>query len=188
MAGPQSSNLPVLLTVGFALGLGFGWLAFRQDAPKPPVAVTLAPKATDPRELTTGLRRDAGTLADVERTFQRWGGYAVWENDVTEIALWSGQHQQHDDYYEVRRVDGEFYFRTLRRLTRPVLDHGPRGRLPVEFTEPQALHDAFHREHPQHDSLGDPVVDLPPRPPARYDRTDLVPPPSSTATTPGVGG
>lgn len=165
MAGPQGSSASVWLTVGFALGLGFGWWAFHSETVKPAM-----PAPAGFREPTAGLRRDAGTLTEVEQVFERWGGYAVWAGDVTEIALWRTQHQRHDDYYEVRRVGGVFYFRPLERLHRPVIDHGIRGRLPLEFTETQALHDEFHQAHPGYNPLADPLVDLPPRPPERFEQ------------------
>lgn len=193
MAGPQRSDVPFVLTAGFAVGLGLGWLMFHPAPVKAPPPSPVGPKP----EVHSDLRKDAGTLTDVERIFQRWGGYAVWENDTTEIALWSMQNQRHDDYYEVRRIGGEFYFRTLARLTRPVIDHGERARRPVAFTETQVMHDDYHREHPGYDPTLEPVVDLPPRLPEPYERTDpsasrLPGPPPPTVPplpllTPGAG-
>jgi hypothetical protein len=188
MAGPQGNNVPVWVTVGFALGLGFGWWAFHADPAKPVALAAAIPAPAGFREPTAGLRQDAGTLGEVEQVFERWGGYSVWANDVTEIALWRTQHQRHDDFYEVRRVGGVFYFRALDRLTRPVIDHGTRGRLPLEFTETKAMHDDFHRAHPDYNPLADPLVDLPPRPPERFERHGSSPQPTPEVLTPGAGG
>ncbi len=184
MAGPPRSNVPFVLTAGFALGLGLGWLMFHSET----VSAPPARPADGPRpEARATLRRDAGTLKDVEQIFERWGGYAVWENDVTEIALWSVQDQRHDDYYEVRRVGGEFYFRSLARLTRPLIDHGVRSRSLIAFTETQALHDYFYRENPGYRPGSEPPVDLPPSPPQHYERKDLSVNGASALVTPGAG-
>lgn len=183
------SRAPLWLTAGFALGLGFGWLFFVTEE-KPKVTVSTPQPPPDLRPAPTAkIRRDAGTLAEVEKVFQRWGGYAVWANDVTEIALWREQTKRRDDFYEVRRVGGKFYFRTLTRLSRPVIDHGVRSNLPIEFTETQAMYDAFHREHPDYDQTVEPLVELPPRPPEPY-ATPLLEQalPAVSSLTPGAGG
>ena len=182
MAGTPRSNVPFVLTAGFAVGLGLGWQMFHSEAPAP-----VPPVAGPKPEVRTVLRRDAGTLKDVEQVFGRWGGYVVWENDVTEIAVWSVQDQRYDDYYEVRRSGGEFYFRSLARLTRPVIDHGVRAMSPIEFTETQALHDYFYRENPGYHLGSEPPVDLPPSAPQRYERKDLSVSGASAVLTPGAG-
>lgn len=175
-----------MITAGFALGLGFGWMAFK-TGPEQPAALTPV------REVHATLQTKAGTLADVERVFSLWGGYAVWDGDFTEIALWNPQSQRHDSYYEVRRSQGHFFFRTLDRLRRPLIDHGVKSNLGIQFTEPQSQHDAFHRDHPDYDGTKEPVVELPPRPPARYapkpydPRASPTPTPSAPMLTPGAG-
>lgn len=187
-----SSKAPYWLTLGFAAGLGFGWLVHRSEPQK--TAVTARPQLSAKPEVRPVSQQDAGTLAGVEKTFWRWGGYAVWENNVTEIALWSVQTKRRSDFYEVRRSGGAFYFRTLVRLTRPLLDHGARSDEPVAFTETQAMHDDFHRQHSDYDPASEPVIDLPPRPPERFDPADgrIVDPhlnePSATDLIPEAGG
>jgi hypothetical protein len=157
----KSSPAPLFLTVGFAAGLGFGYLAFHEEKSKTYIAPPLEVKAAP-------VQRDAGTLASLEVTFQRWGGYAVWENDLTEIAGWDPRRRKHADFYEVRRADGKFYFRSIPALTRPLIDHGPRSALPFAFTETQEMREKFYRENPDYDPTREPVVDLPPKPPERY--------------------
>jgi hypothetical protein len=138
------------------------------------------------------IPRDAGSLAALEQTFQRWGGYAVWENDVAEFAAWDPRKKRHSDFIEVRRVDGRFYFRTIPQLTRPLIDHGAKSVLPLAFTEPAAMREKFYRENPNYQRDTEPVVELPPRPPERFDlnrqlRRGGVPPPAAPALTPGAG-
>lgn len=164
MPSPRPSLVPLWLTLGFAAGLTFGWMAFRDESPRPS-AVKPAPAAPPER---TEVLVNAGTLRAVEQTFERWGGYAIWENDVTEIAAWDARRKRHSDFYEVRRHDGKFYFRSLSALSRPIIDHGVSATMPIAFTEPQWMRDQFYRENPNYDSATAPRVDLPPRPPARH--------------------
>ncbi len=171
MTATKRSNVPVWLTLGFAAGLGFGWMAFNPETPRrsPPLA------HPGVAETPPDLPKDAGTLGAVEQTFQRWGGYAVWKNDVTEIALWSVRRRRFADFYEVRRSGGKFYFRTLAQLTRPLIDHGARSNLPIQFTEPQAARDEFYRAHPDYDPATESLVDPLPRPPAPAGTNSYLP-------------
>ncbi|MBI2518233.1 MAG: hypothetical protein HYV95_15230 [Opitutae bacterium] len=163
----NGNSFPLWLTLGFAMGLSFGWVMFKSDTSKAPPAAEQV-KVREKPAAASDAPRDAGTLAGAEQTFQRWGGYAVWEDDATEIAVWNARRKRFSDFYEVRRVHGQFYFRTIQRLSRPFIDHGVRGRLPIVFTEPQADHDAFHRQHPDYDPASEPIVDLPPRMPEPF--------------------
>ncbi|HLP26629.1 MAG TPA: hypothetical protein VK477_13190, partial [Acidobacteriota bacterium] len=107
MSAPRSSLVPFWLTLGFAAGLAFGWAAFRDETPRavaaPVVAAPAAaakPASVVPPERTE-VPVNAGTLRAVEQMFARWGGYAVWDNDVTEIAAWDARRKRHSDFYEV---------------------------------------------------------------------------------------
>lgn len=186
MSAPKSAPVPLWLTLGFAAGIGFGYLAFHEEKSKiyvaPPLEVRAAP-----------VPRDAGTLASLEAAFERWGGYAVWADDVTEIAGWDPRRKKYAHFFEVRRAGGQFYFRTIPALTRPLIDHGARSALPFWFTETPEMRERFYRENPDYDPDKEPMVDLPPKPPERYA------PPSSTrsrapasvrppALTSGAGG
>ncbi|MBA4137385.1 MAG: hypothetical protein C0518_08740 [Opitutus sp.] len=166
MPTPKPTPIPLLLTLGFAAGIGFGYLAFHQEKSKIYVAPPLEVKAAPPS-------RDAGTLGAIEITFERWGGYAVWENDVTEIAGWDPRRKRHTDFFEVRRANGNFYFRTIPALTRPLIQHGVRTTMPFWFTETQEMKERFVREIPDYDWTKAPLVDLPPKPPQRYTPPSL---------------
>lgn len=107
MRTPRRLLAPLWLTLGFAAGLAFAWAAFRDEAPR--IAATpVVPKSPPAAPERTEIPVNAGTLRSVEQTFERWGGYAVWENDVTEIAAWDARRKRHSDFYEVRRHDGKF--------------------------------------------------------------------------------
>ena len=202
MPDPRRSLAHLWLTLGFSAGLAFGWAAFRNATP-PAAAAPVAPKAPIAAPERTEGPVNAGTLRSVEQMFERWGGYAVWEDDVTEIAAWDAHRKRHTDFYEVRRHDGKFYFRSLTALARPIVDHGINATIPLAFTEPQWMRDQFYREHPDYDPATEPRVDLPPKPPERYttvpqrgfpispvDSTSGAPPPRAPlgALTPGAGG
>lgn len=164
MVSPAKNFTPLWLTVGFASGLLFGWFAFHEEKPKihvaPPLVVKASPEPS-PRPA------DAATLQAVEATFERWGGYAVWEDDRTELAVWNARRKSHADFYEIRREKGLFFFRTLPALSRPLVDHGVSARLPIRFTEPEWMREQFYRENPHYDPATAPEVELPPRPPDR---------------------
>jgi hypothetical protein len=160
----KQSYPPLWLTLGFVAGLGFGWFAFHERQPDvylaPPLAVTAQAIPAVEREPEKSLRA-------VEEVFDTWGGYAVWEDGSTEIALWDPRLKRHAHYFEVRRHGGHFYFRRLRQLSRPLLDHGVSAQLPIHFTETQAMRDQFYRENPEYDPAAAPVVELAPRRPDR---------------------
>jgi hypothetical protein len=193
----RRSLAPLWLTVGFAFGLIFGWAVFRETSLRVAAPLT-APKIASAEPDRTETLVNAGTLRAVEQTFARWGGYAVWENEATEIATWNARRKRHSDFYEVRRHDGKFYFRSLAALSRPIIDHGVSATMPIAFTEPQWMRDQFYRENPNYDPATAPRVELPPRPPERYP-ADMFPPlqraPSGSTDsttpkplTPGAGG
>lgn len=176
------------LTLGFAAGLAFGWFAFR-DAKSPAAQRPAAAKAAKPPEpASEEIPVNAGTLRAVEQTFERWGGYAVWENDTTEIAVWDPRRKKHSDTYEVRRHEGRFYFRALRALTRPLIDHGVSATMPVQFTEPPEARARFYREHPDYDPATAPRVDLPPLPPERSAGGSTGMSSNAGSITSGAGG
>src|SRR5690606_6774299 len=71
-----------------------------------------------------------------EAVFAEWGEHAVWSDGVTEVALWSPADKAYSNFYEVRRVEGEYYFRSIPRLTRRIIARGkPQPESPLQFTE-----------------------------------------------------
>ena len=164
----KSSTVPVWLTLGFVGGLAFGWMLLREPAKTPAssAATTNAPAPTV--AVPDNAPKDIATLGATEQYFQRWGGYAVWENQTTQFAVWNGRKQRHADFYEVRRADGKFYFRTLPQLSWVLVDHGPKSRAPIWFAETVAMRAQFYQEHPDYDQSKEPEVKLPPLPPIAH--------------------
>jgi hypothetical protein len=122
------SKTPSWVSLGFVIGALFVWALPREtktagtagesSAAKVPVVQLERPKATD-----------------IEAVFAEWGRYAVWDNDLTEVALWDVDRKSYTIFYEILRSGDASYFRSIPRLTRPILVHGvPRG-CPLQFTE-----------------------------------------------------
>jgi hypothetical protein len=159
------------LAVVLMLALGAGWFMLHRTpaspAPEPARAAPVKPPSLPP------LVENA-TLEQAEEYFETWGGYVVWENDAGEFALWSPAAHDYTQFFEVRRSNGQFTFRRLAKLTRPLIDHGVRAATAMAFTETQAMRELFLRQNPgftprkpsQDDNAAAP--DLPPRPPERF--------------------
>jgi hypothetical protein len=131
-AKPKLSMTPSWVMLGFVLGALFV-VALQPGektvAPSPP-----AP-AAPPAPPTAPL--PAPRLTTIEAVFADWGAFAVWDNDLTEVALWNTDQRGFTDFHEVRRVEGTFYFRTIPRLTRRIVNRGkpqPES-CPLQFTE-----------------------------------------------------
>ena len=128
----QLSKTPSWIMLGFILGAAF--VAALPPLRKPPAAPAVAPAA--PRPAAPPPVRTAPVLTTIEAVFAEWGRHAVWSDDVTEVALWNGQDRAFSDFYEVRRVGGVFYFRSIPKLTRRIFARGrPMPEAPLRFTE-----------------------------------------------------
>lgn len=124
------SKVPSWISLGFVLGAFFVW-ALPRPPPKPPAVVPLQIAAPErpppaPTRLTT-----------IEAVFAAWGDYAMWQDDLTEIAFWNPETESFSEFYEVKRNNGAFYFRSIPKLTRRVIRHGkpPPPECPLQFTE-----------------------------------------------------
>jgi hypothetical protein len=148
----NDSRIPVLMTVGFALGLGFGAVLFRPAPPAPPSQSTPSrkqPGPGEPLDAVPNLPSGVASVGEVELQFRTWGGYAIWKNNLTQFALWNPQTDRHTDFYEVRRANRLYYFRTLSKEDWPLIDHGEMARCPLWFAEPREVREAYYRDHPE---------------------------------------
>ncbi len=118
------STTPSWVMLGFVLGALFVWALPRAagpsaDAPRPPRTVVLErPKASD-----------------IEAVFTDWGRFAVWDHDLTEVALWDVEKKAYTIFYEIYRNGDALYFRSIPHLTRPLLTHGVPHGSPLQYTE-----------------------------------------------------
>jgi hypothetical protein len=125
----KPSQIPSWVTLGFILGALFV-LAWPRHAADISEARPVVEAPMKPRALAEGSK-----MATIDAVFQAWGGGAVWSDGTTEVALWSPETKSFSDCYEVVKVDGEFYYRPIPALTRPILTHGIPENSPLEFTE-----------------------------------------------------
>lgn len=129
----KMSKTPSWIMLGFVLGAAFVVALPQWRRAVAPPTPALARVVEDARPATP---REPPQLSTIEAVFALYGGEAVWSDDVTEVALWNSSDRAFSEFYEVRRMGGVFYFRTIPRLTRRVIARGkPRSDMPLQFTE-----------------------------------------------------
>jgi hypothetical protein len=126
----KPSQIPSWVTLGFVLGALFvlAWPRRSADAP-------VASPAVEPAPAKPPVSVAAPTIGTIDAVFQAWGGGAVWSDGTTEVALWSPETKSYSDCYEVVDVNGDYYYRPIPALSRPILTHGVPENSPLEFTE-----------------------------------------------------
>lgn len=125
---PKPSMAPSWVLLGFGIGVLFIWMLPPSETP---AAAGLEPAPAP-------VARSAPQIAVIEAVFAEWGSAASWENDVTEVALWSGETGSYSQCFQVIRTGGMYFFRSIPRFTRPVLTRGVRDNSPLQFTESEA--------------------------------------------------
>lgn len=125
------SKTPSWIMLGFVLGALFviALPPMGDDKPAPPAAPVELPKPPTPAP---------PLVTTVQAVFEdpRWEGFASWGNDIMEIALWNPATRDFNDYYEVRRIGGVYYYRSIAMLTRPLIKNqkGLPEDSPLRFT------------------------------------------------------
>jgi hypothetical protein len=123
------SKTPSWITLGFVLGALFVLaLPSRDRAP----GSTSAPAAEAPPPIV--LERPK--LTEIEAVFADWGEAAIWQNERTEVALWDRERRSFSIFFEVLRDSDRYYFRSIDRLTRPILREGAPPNAPLQYTTP----------------------------------------------------
>ena len=169
----KSSSIPLWLTAGFVAGLGVAWLLNSSRATPPVAEITEAAQANQSATPVTrgalppipDMPRAEAQLGQVEEFFMSWGGYCTWKNNVSQFVLWNGESNRHSDFYEVRRSNRTYYFRTLAKPDWPLIDHGTLVRSPMGFAEPPEVRKKYYDEHPNAVPGQTTLVTLPKRPP-----------------------
>lgn len=143
----ELSKTPSWIMLGFVLGV-LTVVGFRKERVParvitPPAQTAVAVQSAgnekageqgDQRSVTS--RQDRPSLAVIEAVFAQWGGYAIWEDEVTEVALWNSLTNDFTDYFEVLRTSSGYFYRSMVRLRRPWTDARPPRESPLRFTEP----------------------------------------------------
>jgi hypothetical protein len=136
----KPSQIPSWVMLGFILGALFV-VALPRRAPveaPPGPAENAAVKAAKPAP--------APRITTIEAVFAAWDKYAVWSDNTTQVALWNADTMSYSDCYEVLRTDDGDYFRSISKLTRPILTHGVVEESPLQFTESPRQRQEWLRE------------------------------------------
>ena len=140
-AQSKPSQIPSWVTLGFVLGALFVLALPRRAAVESrhqPAGEVAAAKPAKPAA--------APRVTTIEAVFAAWDKYAVWSNDSTEVALWNTETMSYSECYEVLRTANGYYFRSISKLTRPILTHGVVEESPLQFTETASQRQAWLSE------------------------------------------
>jgi len=142
LSSAKPSKTPSWVMLGFVLGALFVWSLEHSPENRPP------PPAVEPEKPATVVVAPLlpPRMSDVEAVFAMWGGSAIWENDVTEVALWTPETKRYSDFFEVIRSGENLYFRSIPHLTRRILDHGVQENSPLQLTETEAHRQEWLRD------------------------------------------
>ena len=137
------SKTPSWIMVGFVVGCIFAYTVQEElerrhaaevarNAP-PPAAVAPQPKPEPPAPAQyLGLN-------EIEAIFLGSLAGVVWENDLTEVAMWNPATQKFSELVEVMRSGDYFYFRAIPRLTRPLISANVEPGVLLRYTEPERV-------------------------------------------------
>jgi hypothetical protein len=125
----KMSMTPSWVMLGFVLGAFFVW-ALPEPEKMPPSPPAPAERVPEQKMLVVRLPR----LTDVEAVFAQWDRYAIWDNDATEVAYWNEETNNFSNFFEVLRVGDRLFFRSIPKLTRPLIKRGVEAHSPLLFT------------------------------------------------------
>jgi hypothetical protein len=80
------------------------------------------------------------SLPEMEAVFDDWQQHATWLNGLTEVVFWNPNTQQYSDAVEILKSGDENYFRSIPKLTRPLVEDNVNPGAPLRFTEPESVH------------------------------------------------
>jgi len=136
----ELSKVPSWILLGFLIGAAFVFLLRREfilggDAA---AATLVEPTPTVPVDRPTSLtaRKGEPSLSAIEALWTAWGDHAVWMGELSEVAMWNTQSLAFSDYVEVTRRGESYFFRSIPKLTRPIVDRGLGIKAPIQFTGP----------------------------------------------------
>lgn len=161
--------------LGFVLGALFVFaLPDRTPKSAPAVAIT----ATEPARPV--VPRDPPPLSRIEIIFEKYGEGAVWSDNTTEVAMWDSVEERYADFYEIRRLDGKLYFRSIPQLTRRIIARGKiQADALLQFTETEEQ----YRDWDEHGRRERPIERMWQKP-ARAPAISVAPPSVPAMDTP----
>jgi hypothetical protein len=137
----KPSQVPSWVMLGFALGA-----LFILALPKHAAVEAESHPATDAPTQAPTRASSPPLISTIEAVFASWGKYAVWSNDTTEVALWNPETKSYSECFEVLRMGDDYFFRSISRLSRPILAHGVAEGSPLQFTETARQRDEWLAE------------------------------------------
>lgn len=175
LSASKMSKTPSWIMLGFVLGALFVF-ALPKRTLKP-----ARPAGAVPQEpAKPAVPRDPPPLSRIEIIFEKYGEGAIWSDNTTEVAMWDPIEERYADFYEVRRVNGKLYFRSLPQLTRRII---ARGKMPadslLQFTETEEQ----YREWQEHGRNERPIENMW-RKPARAPVISVAAPTAPAMETP----
>jgi hypothetical protein len=135
------SKTPSWIMVGFVVGCVFAYAVDQEIERRRSTPAPLSrPDPTPAHSVPAPPRTPAAHLSlhEIEAIFEKFADRAVWENDLTQVAVWNPQAQKFSDFVEVVRSGEYFAYRTLTRLTRPLISNEPEAGVLMLFTETDA--------------------------------------------------
>jgi hypothetical protein len=170
---PKPSLAPSWVMLGFLLGAATVWLMQRGKEPvAPAVPLSVAARA---------VKVEASPVTTIEAVFAAWGQHAVWDKNLTEVAMWRAETGAFSEFYEVRKEDDAFYFRSIPKLTRRIIRRGTPlpDNAPLQFTESEAQYREWlahgREERPAETKLRPMSPSFTPVPPPETPRAELPP-------------
>ena len=165
------SKTPSWVMLGFLLGAAFVW-TLRRAEPSVRTVVIAPAKSSVPAP------RHPTELTIVEAVFAQWDHFAIWENDVTQVAMWDVAEREFSNFYEVRRIHGDYFFRSIPRLSNRIVRHGNPvpAECPLRFTETEEQyrdwleHGRFERAPDVVGGRPNAAIDLPAKPSPTVER------------------
>jgi len=137
----ELSKVPSWILLGFAIGGLFVFLLRREyvDSETQPPATTVGtaePVAVVATASSVTERKGEPSLSSIEAVWAVWGIHAIWDGDLTQVALWNTAIAEFSDCFEVTRRSDQVYFRSIAHLSHPVIDRGLGKHSPLQFTSP----------------------------------------------------
>lgn len=136
------SKTPSWILLGFLLGALFVWTLPSEDKTAESLSGVNPPQV---------VQLERPKLSDVEAVFAEWERFAVWKNNISQVAMWDTEKRSYSIFYEVLREGDGYYFRSIPQLTRPVLMRGVPDNAPLQFAETEESRRAWI-EHGQYEA------------------------------------
>lgn len=136
----ELSKVPSWIMLGFLIGGLFVFLLRREYLARTPVEPPLSSQSVEgvvvPKEPSLTEMKGFPSLVAIENVWDEWGSHAIWADGTTEFALWNTRTEGFTDFFEAVAQEGQVYFRSIPKLTRPIADRGLGKESPLLFTTP----------------------------------------------------